>query len=105
MTLLRLAAEVKPVFIERLNAAFPQRANKVLNGLRAMRGGELYKNGFHQRMTGEGDRWKIVERTFEIHCKRLGINRRDEKDIGNEFPDERESPFRRQETGLFAGLE
>ena len=52
--LLRLPAEVRPVFEARLREAFPLRAEKVFNGLREMKGGSLNRTAFGARMVGEG---------------------------------------------------
>jgi DNA repair photolyase len=73
MVLLRLPAEVRPVFEERLHASHPERAAKVLNALRDMRGGALYRAEFGARMHGEGARWEAVHQLFRVHCRRLGL--------------------------------
>ncbi len=74
LVLLRLPAEVLPVFEERLRAGYPDRAEKVLHALRDMRGGALYRSEFGTRMRGEGPRWQAVHQLFRIHCRRLGLN-------------------------------
>ena len=79
--MLRLPAEVKPVFIERLSAAYPDRAQKVLNAVREMRGGKLYQSEFGKRGTGSGQRWEAIEWLFELTCKKLGISVSHERDI------------------------
>lgn len=76
--MLRLPAEVKPVFIERLTAEYPDRANKVLNAIKEMRGGKLYDSRFGVRGTGAGERWQAIEWLFERTCKRVGLNRRED---------------------------
>lgn len=73
MVLLRLPLEVAPVFEQRLRAAFPLRADKVLAGVRAMRGGAAYEARFGDRMRGEGERWHAVEQLFAIHAARHGL--------------------------------
>ncbi len=79
--MLRLPAEVKPVFLGRLQEEYPDRANKVVNGIRDVRGGALYQNAFGSRMSGSGPRWDAVEALFDITCRRLGLNlRREEED-------------------------
>jgi len=83
LVLLRLPAEVRPVFEERLRAAFPERADKVLNAMREMRGGQLYRSGFGARMRGEGARWEAVKQLFEIQCRKLGLNAREETTGGS----------------------
>jgi DNA repair photolyase len=71
--LLRLPAEVRPVFEARLREAFPLRAEKVLNGLREMKGGALNRAAFGTRMRGEGPRWQAVSALFDAHVRRLGF--------------------------------
>ncbi len=75
MTLLRLPAEVLPVFRERLARAFPERVRRVENGLREMKLGAWNRSSFGLRMRGSGPRWEALERLFEIQCRRLGLNR------------------------------
>jgi DNA repair photolyase len=79
MTLLRLPAEVLPVFRERLAAAFPERVRKVENGLREMKLGAWNRSEFGLRMRGSGPRWEALEQLFEIQCRRLGLNRAEER--------------------------
>jgi DNA repair photolyase len=74
MVLLRLAGEVRPVFLERFQAAFPLRYEKVVHALSDMHGGELYDPRFGRRMEGTGKRWAMIEQLFETQCKRLGLN-------------------------------
>jgi len=74
MTLLRLPAEVLPVFRERIAEAFPDRARKIESAILDVREGRMYRNGFGERMRGRGPRWDAVERLFEIHCRRNGLN-------------------------------
>jgi DNA repair photolyase len=77
----RLAAEVKPVFFERLEQAFPERAAKVTSALLQIRRGKLNESRFHDRMTGAGPRWEAIRALFVAHCKRLGM---DGYDHGND---------------------
>ncbi len=78
-TLLRLPAEVAPVFEERFRAAFPDSWKKVENALREMRGGSLHDPRFGHRMRGHGPRWDAVMRLFEIHRRRLGLDDTDRR--------------------------
>lgn len=75
MTMLRLSREVLPVFDERLAQAFPDRAQKVMNAVKDVRGGKLSVSAFGARMRGAGARWDAIEQLFGIHCRRLGMNR------------------------------
>jgi DNA repair photolyase len=68
---------VKDVFSERLQAAFPLAAEKVLRRTREMRGGKLYDSRFGARMSGEGEMYQTVEQLFHSTCARLGLNRAD----------------------------
>lgn len=71
----RLAAEVLPVFRERLQEAYPLRSAKVWNAIREMRGGKLNESEFGARMQGLGPRWEAIRTLFEMECERLGLNR------------------------------
>jgi DNA repair photolyase len=71
--LLRLPAEVSPVFQERLHATFPERAKKVLDAQREMRGGKLYDSRWGTRMHGGGARWDATLQLFRLQCRRLGL--------------------------------
>jgi DNA repair photolyase len=73
LTLLRLAAEVLPVFRERIAEQFPERAKHIESAIRDMRGGRMNRSDFGERMKGSGPRWETVERLFEIHCRRNGL--------------------------------
>jgi DNA repair photolyase len=72
MIMLRLPAEVAPVFEARLHEAVPLRANKVLNAIREIRGGRLNESTFGRRMQGQGPRWQAIEALFRTHHRRLG---------------------------------
>ena len=74
MTLLRLPTEVLPVFQERIAEVMPERAKKIESAILDMRDGRRNRSQFGQRMSGSGPRWEIVERLFEVHCRRLGLN-------------------------------
>ncbi len=74
LTLLRLPAEVLPVFRERIAESFPERAKHIESAILDMRGGRMNRSEFGQRMKGTGPRWDAVARLFEIHCRRNGLN-------------------------------
>ncbi len=77
MTLVRLAGQTLPVFRERLAQAFPNRASKIWNAIRDVRGGKLNESEFHARMRGLGPRWQAIHDLFDVECRRLGLNERD----------------------------
>lgn len=71
--LLRLPLEIKALFIEWLEAHFPDRKKRVLALLRETRRGKLYDPAFGKRMTGEGIYAQLLARRFELACQRLGL--------------------------------
>ena len=59
-----------------LEQNFPDRKEKVLNRLKSMRNGKLNNTEFGARMKGEGEFYNHIKSAFEIHAKRLGLNRK-----------------------------
>jgi len=74
-TVLRLPLEIKDLFEEWLRANRPDRAERVLSLVRQMRGGELYKARFGERMKGEGPIAQLLSQRFTAAVKRLDLNR------------------------------
>jgi DNA repair photolyase len=70
---LRLPHGVASLFEQWLGTHFPEKKDKVLNRLRAMRGGRLYDAQFGWRMRGEGIFAEQIETLFEVACRRAGI--------------------------------
>ena len=78
--LLRLPGAVATVFEERVRAALPLAADKILHRIRETRGGEkLYNARFHVRGRGEGPYAQAIAAMFDATVQRLGLNRRDEE--------------------------
>lgn len=75
--MVRLPYAVKELFVEWVQREFPDRAGKILNRIRDVRGGNLSDPRFHTRMTGEGEIAKNLSELFEITCRRLGLNEDD----------------------------
>jgi DNA repair photolyase len=73
LTLLRLPAETRLVFEERIAQAFPARAAKIFSNLEQTRGGKRNESRFGDRMEGVGPRWTAIETLFEVECRRLGF--------------------------------
>jgi DNA repair photolyase len=71
---LRLPWEVNPLFQEWLQAHFPERAQRVMNRVRDMRGGKEYDSDFSKRMSGEGVWADLIRQRFVKAVKRLGMN-------------------------------
>jgi hypothetical protein len=95
MVLLRLPGNVATVFEERVRAAFPLTADKILHRIRETRGDRLYDPRFFMRQRGEGPYATAIQTLFQQCCKRLGLNTREELDA--EFPPPRNT-FERPET-------
>ena len=74
-TILRLPWEVNPLFQQWLETHFPERAARVMNRIRDMRGGKDYDANFATRMRGEGLWADMIRQRFEKAVARLGINR------------------------------
>ncbi|HRN89099.1 PA0069 family radical SAM protein [Hyphomicrobium sp.] len=74
--LLRLPLELKDVFREWLQEAFPDRANRVINLLRSMHGGEDYTPEFGRRQKGSGPYAEQIALRFRLALKRLDMNTR-----------------------------
>jgi len=73
--LLRLPLEVRDLFVEWLNANYPDRAAHVMTLIRGMRGGKDYDSTFGTRMTGKGPYAWMIGRRFETACDKLGLNK------------------------------
>jgi DNA repair photolyase len=70
---LRLPWEVNPLFHEWLEAHFPERAQRVMNRVREMRGGKDYDSDFSKRMHGEGVWADLIRQRFTKTVERLGM--------------------------------
>ena len=73
---LRLPWEVNPLFQQWLQTHFPDRAQRVMNRVRDMRGGKDYDSSFASRMHGEGVWADLIRQRFEKAVARLGMNER-----------------------------
>lgn len=71
---LRLPWEVNPLFQQWLEAHFPERAQRVMNRVREMRGGKDYDSDFSKRMHGEGVWADLIRQRFVKATERLGMN-------------------------------
>lgn len=96
MTLLRLPMEVKDIFVANIRENFPDRFNKVMNQIRAMRENKLNQSNFGQRMRGTGSQWQAIEFLFRSACERHGMNRKERRSEEEAF----ESTFKRPERQL-----
>ena len=74
-TVLRLPHEVNPLFQEWLQSHFPERAQRVMNRIRDMRGGKDYDANFATRMRGEGLWADMIRQRFAKALKRYGLDK------------------------------
>lgn len=74
-TILRLPWEVNPLFHQWLATHFPDRAERVMNRVRDMRGGKDYDAAFGKRMHGDGLWADMIRQRYEKTIKRLNLNR------------------------------
>ncbi len=98
MVLLRLPGAVKDVFEERVRAALPLRADRIVRRIRETRGGKMYDSRFEVRGKGEGPYAEAIHALFEQTASKLGLRSREMQ------PDPATTPtFRRPrgQLGLF----
>jgi DNA repair photolyase len=84
---LRLPLGLAPLFEQWLERHFPERKERVLGRIRALRGGKLNDSRFGSRMRGEGIMADAIAKLFHAGCRRAGI--------GGAFPRLSTSAFRR----------
>jgi len=71
--ILRLPLTVAPIFEEWLERNVPGKKEKVLNRIRAMRGGKLNDSRFGSRMRGEGIFAEQISRMFHVARRKVGL--------------------------------
>ena len=75
-TLLRLPLEIRDLFVEWLEAHFPDRANHVMSLVRDTRGGADYDSRWGQRKTGTGVYAELLATRFRLARRKLGLDKR-----------------------------
>jgi DNA repair photolyase len=70
---LRLPLTVAPVFQQWLEANFPEKKDKILGRIRAIRGGKLNDPRFGSRMRGEGVFADQISQMFRVACRKAGL--------------------------------
>jgi DNA repair photolyase len=75
-TIVRLPWAVAPLFEQWLEEHFPDRREKVLGRIRAMRRNRLNNSQWHTRMTGEGIFAEQIESLFKVGRRHAGIGKR-----------------------------
>ena len=72
---LRLPHQLGTLFEDWLTRNYPDRKEKVLGQIRAVRGGRLNDSRFGSRMRGEGIFANHLAALFSLTCRKLGLNR------------------------------
>jgi DNA repair photolyase len=75
-TMLRLPHGVKDVFQEWLKLNFPEKLERIVGTVRAVRGGKLNVSDFGSRMRGEGPYAEQIHGMFHVFRERLGYHAR-----------------------------
>jgi DNA repair photolyase len=75
-TIVRLPHGVSDLFVRWLDAHYPERKNKVLNKIRAIRQGKLNDARWHHRMQGEGLFAETIHAMFALACRKAGLAKR-----------------------------
>jgi DNA repair photolyase len=78
-SIVHLPYGVKDIFAAWIEQHFPEQADKVLNRIRAMRGGKLNDPRFGHRMRGEGIFAEQIKALHKIACKKAGLKRSEYK--------------------------
>ncbi|HPF23790.1 MAG TPA: PA0069 family radical SAM protein [Hyphomonas sp.] len=73
--MLRLPYEIKDLFHEWLVQHVPDRAARVINTLREMRGGKDYDAQWGERMRGRGPVAELISKRFARAARRLGLDK------------------------------
>lgn len=69
-TIVRLNGAISDIFIDWVNKAYPDRAEKVLNNIAACHGGKLNDSRWGNRMRGDGQVAESIKQLFQIALKR-----------------------------------
>jgi DNA repair photolyase len=75
----RLPHEVAPLFRAWLDEHFPDRADKVMNIIRSMRGGRDNDPNWFTRMQGSGPWAELMRVRFEVAVRKHGLNKEKKK--------------------------
>jgi len=70
-TIVRLNGSIGEIFSDWVHKAYPDRAEKVLNMIKACHGGQLNDSRFGTRMSGEGNIAQSIHQLFRMSCKRF----------------------------------
>jgi DNA repair photolyase len=72
--IVRLPYAVKDLFVNWVEKEFSDRASKILNRIKDVRGGKLNQSEWGKRFSGEGEIAETIHNLFKISCKRHNLN-------------------------------
>lgn len=96
-SLVHLPFGVKDLFVEWLERHYPERSSKVIERIRALRGGKLNDPRFGYRMSGEGVFAQQIAQLHKVACKKAGLPKARHKLSTRHF----RVPGRAVQVGLF----
>ena len=70
---LRLPLTVEPVFLDWLDRVFPEKKEKVVSRIKAIRNGKMYNSSFETRMSGEGEVAEQIANLFRVFAGKYGL--------------------------------
>lgn len=71
--LLRLPHQIKTLFNDWLETHFPERRERVLNTMKDLHGGQLYRSEFGTRMQGQGIYAQLIRNRFHMAREKYGL--------------------------------
>jgi DNA repair photolyase len=74
-TMMRLAFELKTLFLEWLHRCVPEKATRIEHLIREVRGGSMSDPRFGTRMRGEGTTADVIKRLFDVYARKYGLDR------------------------------
>ncbi len=74
-TMLRLSHEVRDLFPQWLEQAYPDKKSKVMSLIRQVRGGKENSTDFFERMRGTGPIADLIQQRFQAAIKKYGLDR------------------------------
>ncbi len=72
-TIVRLSYALKDLFVDWVKRHLPEKAPKIINRIRSVRGGKMSDSNFGKRMTGEGKLAESIHQLFDSSCKRYHL--------------------------------
>ncbi|MBI4546676.1 MAG: PA0069 family radical SAM protein [Ignavibacteriae bacterium] len=77
--MLRLPGAVEQLFLDWLQRELPDRASKIINRIKEVRGGKLNDPRWGSRFRGEGEIAQTIRDLFHLSCEKYGLNKEEFK--------------------------